>query len=324
MLRVHILNQYLWPDSAPTSIYAEQLGLCFQRNGFDVQMVSGIGSYRTGTRPRPDLCHRKLPTRTGQRGRVLSTLAEYHSVFLAFRQYIENEVREKEIVLCTAAPPQTIHLIKAIKQKGARGIYRLEDYYPDLLRGFLHYPEAVRQLLAAHWNRHLSRWDVVAKIAENLDYNGSNARILRNWATLDLGKPRPFQPKTACYFGNLGYGHCLSSFVQCCETLYGDGYVVTLVGDGPKVSKLPAWIGKMASPDETALIDLHWRTEVHLIAADPQMTGAIFPSKYWNSRATGRKIVASGFAGTMLKELNAANALTELPGPENWLPILQG
>jgi hypothetical protein len=286
-------------------------------------MVSGNGSYRKGTRPRPDLTHYSLPVYAGRRGGILSTLREYQSVFAAFLRYIQDKVEENDVVLCTAAPPQTIHLIGAIRQKKARAIYRLEDYYPDLLRGYLRYPWVVRQMLAGHWARELRKWDHVAKIASNLDYNGPNSRVLRNWPTLDLGPPRPFEPKTACYFGNLGYGHCHKLFIKTCETLRDDGYSITLVGDGPKVSRLPSWIRIMPSPDEETLVDLHWRAEIHLIAGDPKITGAIFPSKYWNSRATGRKIVASGFAGPMLEELNEANALTKIPCPEDWLPLFK-
>ena len=96
-----------------------------------------------------------------------------------------------------------------------------------------------------------------------------------------------------------------------------------LVGDGPKTKLLPPWITKMKAPDEATLVALHWQAEVHLIAADPEMTGAIFPSKYWNSRATGRRIIASGFSGPMLEELNLLNALTELPSAEDWVPLFQ-
>lgn len=322
-MTVHILNQYLWPDCAPTAIYAEQLGLCFQRNGFEVKMISGSGSYRTGTRIQPALTHCKLPTYTGKRGGVFSTLREYQSVYSAFERYIEAEVRENDIVLCTAAPPQTIHLIKVIKRKKAKGIYRLEDYYPELLRGFLNYPSWVRKILSGYWGRQLSQWHKVVKIASNLAYEGDNACVIRNWPTLDLGQPESFQPKTAYYFGNLGYGHCLQSFLKMCTALRDDGYSVAIVGDGPKVSLLPVWIKKISSPDEATLIALHWHAEIHLLAADPKLTGAIFPSKYWNSRLTGRKIVTAGFHGPMLTELNEVSALTKLPSPEEWLPILK-
>lgn len=322
-MTIHFLTQYLWPDSAPTGIYAEQIGLCLQRHGHRVCMVSGSGSYRMGSRERPDLEHKTLPTYRGKRASLLSTLREYGSVYRAFRRYIESKVKPGEIVLCTAAPPQTIYLIDSIRRVGATGIYRLEDYYPDLLRGFLHYPQSVRSVLARLWNRKLGQWHCVAKIASNLAYEGPNARVLRNWPTLELGSPRPFEPRTAAYFGNLGYGHSVPAFLEACTSLKKEGYSITVVGDGPKVRLLPSWIDVVSPSNEAELIALYWRAEIHLVAGDPELTGAIFPSKYWNSRLTGRKIIATGFAGPMLDELREVEALTELPRPEDWLALLE-
>jgi hypothetical protein len=264
-----------------------------------------------------------LETYRGKRGAALLMIAEYQSVYRAFKRYIETEVRENDIVICTSAPPQAIHLIGMIKRKKARGVYWLQDYYPDLLRGYAKFPRFVRNTLARHWNRLLRQWLRVVCISSNLSYEGANAVILRNWPTLDLKKPRPCEPKTAFYFGNLGYGHCEKLFIKACAQLRQDGYTVHFVGDGPHVSQFPSWINIIQTPDEQALTDLYWRAEVHLIAADPEVTGAVFPSKYWNSRGTGRRIVTSGFCGPMLAELNAANALEKLPSPEDWLPVLQ-
>jgi hypothetical protein len=320
---IHLLSQHCWPDCSPVSILCEQSAVFFRDHGYDIKVVVGSGVYRAGSRPDPKLNIIKLPTLKGKRGGILSTFSEYHTVCGAFRRYIETSVSPGEIVIVTSAPPQSFHLIGAIRKKEARAIYWLHDYYPDLLRGFINYPDFVRDMLASHWTSYLRRWDLVVKIAPNLDYEGPNACVLRDWPTLDPGPPRPFEPKTACYFGNLGYGHSLPLFLEMCEKLRADGYKISLVGDGPKVASLPPWIECCKPVDEQTLIDLLWRAEVHLIAADPKMTRAIFPSKYWNSRATGRKILVSGFAGTMLEELNYVDSLKTLPTPEAWLDILR-
>ncbi len=320
---VHILNQYMWPDCAPGGIYAEQLGVCLQQSNYEVILVSTDSCFRRGIRPAPIIRSRKLEAYKGKRGAKLLMLAEYQSVFLAFQRYIKTDVRENDIVICTSAPPQAIHLIDVIRRKKAHGVYWLQDYYPDLLRGSAKIPPFVWNLLARHWNKVLQQWHRVVRISSNLRYQGANTTILRNWPTLNLGQPRPFEPKTASYFGNLGYGHCQKLFVEACTELHQDGYTVNFVGDGPNVSQFPSWINLIHAPDEQALIDLYWRAEVHLIAADPEVTGAVFPSKYWNSRGTGRRIVTSGFCGTMLAELNEVNAMEKLPSPAGWLPLLQ-
>ncbi len=109
------------------------------------------------------------------------------------------------------------------------------------------------------------------------------------------------------YSGNLGYGHDIGLLVQACEDLRTRGYRITMRCDGRGVSHLPAWLKPVPLHDDPAkLRDDLLRHEVHLIAADPRMTEAVFPSKIWNSLAAGRELVCTGFEGAMAEELKAA------------------
>ncbi len=294
-----------------------------QESGRKVALICGSGHYRKGERPQPNIPIIRLETKSGKRGSALSTLQEYRWVYNAFQGYIQEKVSEGDIVICTSAPPQTIYLASTILKKKAVPIYWLQDFYPCLLRGFIKYPIFVQNILKYIWSRELNRWRHVVKCSSNLDYVGENTSVIRNWHTVDLGEPRPYKPKTAYYFGNLGYGHSLDLFVKKCEELKGQGFTVCLIGDGPKASKLPPWIERKKAESEEHLIRLLWEAENHLVAADPEVTGAVFPSKYWNSRATGRTIVTSGFAGPMLRELDEVQALTHLPTPEPWVNLIQ-
>lgn len=322
-MTIHILNQYLWPDCAPTAIYADQLGTFLKRNGYRVRRVGGNGEYRLGNRPQPDLEEVVLPVWKGTRGRVLSTIKEYHSIYGALDRYIRSEVCSHDVVIVTSAPPQSISLIDSIRDRGGIGIYWLQDYYPELLRGFVEYPSLARRILSGYWNRTLESWNRVVKISGNLAYHGENATIIRNGTTLDLGPIQPFEPGLACYFGNLGYGHSLEIFVESCRELREKGYKIIVLGDGPKASQLPPWIERKKILSERELIAWHWKAEVHLVAADPNITGAVFPSKYWNSRLTGRRIVPSGFAGSMLEEWRYVEGLTEMPSLQEWISLLK-
>ena len=46
MATVHILTQYVWPDAAPTGLYAEQLAIRLKETGSEVRLVGGRGGYR--------------------------------------------------------------------------------------------------------------------------------------------------------------------------------------------------------------------------------------------------------------------------------------
>lgn len=307
MPRLHLLTQYAWPDDAPTGLYAEQVAAALAAGGVDVRLVAGTGRYRAGTRPPPPVPVIRLDHWSGRRGHLPSTALEYLSVQRSFRRYLRREVSPGDVVVVTSAPPSTIWLHGAIRRRGAAGVYWLQDYYPELVRGLWQPPARPLRWLARAWDRALARWDHVVKAAGNLGYHGPNARVIRNWNTLEPGAPRPAMARTALYSGNLGYGHDVDRFVELCAALRDQGYAVTVQGDGPGVGRLPAWIEvRPPVPDPSALAESYWAAEVHLVAADPRLPGAIFPSKLWNSLAVGRPVRASGFDGALAVELEAA------------------
>jgi hypothetical protein len=304
---VHVLSQYLWPDDAPTGMYAEQLADAMAAAGLRVRLVGGTGTYRAGERPAPATTIERVAHRAGKRGRLLSTALEYESVRAAFAAEIRERVSPGDVVVITSAPPTTIGLVREIHARGARGVYWLQDFYPELIRGVVDFPGPLRRRFAAAWCERLGRWDLVVKAAGNLGYDGPNARIARNWPTPDLGEPRPFRPRTALYSGNLGWGHHLPSFLALCEKLRTEGFEIVVQGDGPGIARLPGWIrGGPPLKSPVDLVRAYWDAEVHLVAAHPALTRAVFPSKFWNARATGRTVLFSGLASEMEAEKSAA------------------
>ena len=305
--RLHILTQYLWPDDAPTGIYAEQVADAVAAKGGTVRLVAGSGVYRPGGRPPPKVPIVRLAHWQGRRGNLVSTALEYEAVRHAFARYLDREVSPRDVVLLTSAPPTTLFLHRRIRRRGALGVYWLQDFYPQLIRGVWDPPAFLLRRMKHTWKAALASWDHVVKSAGNLDYSGPNAMVIRNWNTLDPGEARPASPRTALYSGNLGYGHDISAFVAMCSRLREDGYEITVRGDGPGMARLPPWVGREKPlQDPEKLIQSYWEAEVHLVAADPGLTDAIFPSKLWNSLAVGRPIQASGFAGPMAAELEVA------------------
>ncbi len=181
----------------------------------------------------------------------------------------------------------------------------------------------MRAALGRYWNRHLAEWDYVVKSSANLDYDGPNARVIRNWPSVNVGAPRPFIPKTALYSGNLGYAHGIEPFLKKCEELHAEGYVITVRGDGPGIAKLPSWVHREPLfEDLDDLIRSYWEAEVHLIAADPRIQTALFPSKIWNSLATGREVICTGFEGKMADELEIARHAPFDKHQQQWVELI--
>ena len=325
MGRIHFLTQFIWPDDAPTGIYAEQVAQALHDESRDVVLVGGQGSYRPETqRPQPTMPCRRVAHYAGPRHSLMARVREYRSVHRAFLDYIRTTVNRGDVVIMTSAPPKSLTLHSVVRRKGAQAIYWMQDYYPELARALFHYPAIFEKLLARRWNRHLKEWDCVVKAAQNLGYDGRNATVIRNWPTLNLGRERPFIKGVVLYAGNLGYAHDLPLLLEQCEKLHAQGKKIIFRADGPKVKQLPAWIQReplRAGREE--LMAGFWQAETHLVAADPNYRRAVFPSKYWNCRATGRDIVCTGFAGEMVEELGIAQACDYAQHLKTWVSLVK-
>jgi hypothetical protein len=307
MATVHILSQYIWPDAAPTAVYAEQLAVRLQESGWQVSLVGGRGHYRAVQRDKPPVPMVYLRHWQGKRGKLGQTLAEYAAVNSAFACYIDQAIQPGDLAIVTSAPPNTVRLACRIRSRGAKAIYWLQDYYPELIRGIAEYPILLRQAFSRFWNYWLGRWNVVVKIGANLNGPSHNSVVIRNWPTLKFETPERFETGTALYAGNLGYGHDIRLFVAACEELRKANYKITLRADGPGTKQLPEWlrVQPLYESADSLKADL-LRHEVHLVAAHPRIRRAIFPSKIWNSIACGRRLICTGFAGEMEQELEAA------------------
>lgn len=323
MATFHILTQYIWPDAAPTGLYAEHLATRLHEQGQDVRLVGGQGNYRTLSRDKPPLPILHLDHYRGCRGNLAQTMVEYRSVKRAFAHYIENFVRDGDVVLVTTAPPNTVQLAHSIKRRGAHAIYWLQDYYPELVRGIREYPAPLRHAFSRYWDAQLSQWDRVVKIGVNLAGPIHNSLVIRNWPTLQFEDTAAPEPKTALYSGNLGYGHDVDLLVAACEQLRDDGYKIDIRADGRGARQLPAWLTPQPlHGDPQRLKEDLIRHEVHLIAAHPKIQRAVFPSKIWNSIALGRRLVCTGFAGEMSDELAAARIAPFEQHLDQWLTLL--
>lgn len=323
MAAVHILTQYVWPDAAPTGLYAEQLAARIEQSGDKVNLVGGRGGYRTLPRPQPIAGLIHLDHYQGRRGNLRQTFTEYASVTRAFRDYIGRFVRRDDLVIVTSAPPNTVTLAKAIRRRGARSIYWLQDYYPELVRGLYEYPALLRCAFRRFWDYHLARWDNVVKIGANLGGPASNSVVIRNWPTLVFDRSRAPESRTAIYSGNLGYGHDVDLLVEACARLRTAGYRITMRADGRRVAQLPAWLPALPlENDPDKLREDLLRHEIHLVAANPKIKQAIFPSKIWNSIAAGRELICTGFAGEMAEELEASKIAPFATHLDEWSQLI--
>lgn len=321
---IHILTQFVWPDGAPTSLYASDLATELFKRGYQVKLVGGIGSYRerkSSVIPAFEII--RLDSFKGSRRSIISVAAEYLSVTWAFYKYIQSKIRPGDLVVLTSAPPITVFLSAVIRRRRVNSIYWLQDYYPELVRSIFNYGNLVERAVRVIWNGQLAKWEHVVKISSNLGYFGSNSVVCRNWPTLEVSSIDALE-SIALYSGNLGYAHDVGLLVDECKHLKSQGFRIRFRVDGPGVEKLPSWIEVLPPcADEDELIRELSAAKVHLVAAHPKFCESIFPSKYWNARATKTRIVCTGFVGRMQEELQLCQQLEELPNVHLLADILE-
>jgi hypothetical protein len=63
---------------------------------------------------------------------------------------------------------------------------------------------------------------------------------------------------------------------------------------------------------------------VHLVAAHPHLPCAVFPSKFWNAHATGRRVRFSGLVGPMLAEVEEAERSDARKHLSLWVEFISG
>lgn len=305
--QIHIITQYIWPDGSPICLISEQLAIYLTQKGVHVSMIGGAGEYRPSSRPKPVVNLVGLLTQTKPRQTMLQILSEYWSVFNTFRHYVRKQVKPGDTILITSAPFLNVLLRRFVPRNTVKTVFWLFDYFPASIRS-LNLPSFLYRAIRKWWDKELTQYDSVIKISTNLGYFGENAVVYRQWPMITIEPDPSIVPhKKALYTGNLGLAHDVDSLVSECEKLRDAGYEINFHADGPGLEKLPAWLkirshGVFKNADD--LVRALHEHEIHLVTGTPGTGELSFPSKTWNSIASGRRVIGCGFAGAMLEEFN--------------------
>lgn len=310
MPKIHIINQYIWPDGSPVCLISEQLAVYLTQQGVPLAVVGGAGEYRPSSRPKPAVNFVGLPTKTMLRNNPLQILREYRSVFQTFRRYVKQHVQTGDTVLITSAPFLNILLRRSVPP-AVTTLFWLFDYFPASIHS-LNLPKFLYGAIRRWWDGELAKYDSVIKISANLGYFGPNAVVYRQWPMIAIEPdPTVVPQKKALYTGNLGIAHDVDSLVAECEKLQDAGYEINFYADGPGLDKLPDWLKSRSRgvfKNAGDLIRALHEHEVHLVTGTPGTDELSFPSKTWNSIASGRRVIGCGFTGAMLTEFNESIA----------------
>ena len=319
-MRILLLNQFFWPDSAPTSQLLTDLARELAARGHEVMAVCGTSSYAAETvdEELPGIEVRRMPGFKFMRGGI-GRLICYLS-FLISALWAGLTGKRPDLVLTLTTPP-LLSLVGTI-MKYLRGcshwIWEM-DVYPDVAveLGWIRQGGLLDRCIGnlADWSRRSSDGVIVLGecMKQRLLDRGiplGKLHVADNWADGSKIRPTSFPKEPLLkilYSGNLGLAHEVDTVCQTMLELNPDpAATFVFSGGGPRRAPLAAWCREHSienvsfqshSTPETLGENLG-DSDIGLVTQRAECLGSVVPSKIYGLMAAGRPIVFIGPRGS--------------------------
>lgn len=315
-MRILLLNQFFWPDSAATSQLLTDVARHLVKQGHEVHVICADSGYapEDSTDPPGAVTHRAKTSRF-VRG-ILGRVTSYGSFFLgcAWRGV---RIPRPDIVLTLTTPPLLSlvgTLIKAVR--GSRHFIWEMDLYPDVAVDLSYFrsggvlDRAVG--LLADFSRKRSDGILVLGtcMRDRLIKRGideSKVLIAENWADSAVISPVPWpredEPLRLLYSGNLGLAHDTDAITAAMLALKDDErFQFIFAGGGARRTQVEVFcaqhqISSALFKPYSAKSDLGVSLgsgHIGLITQRDECLGSVVPSKMYGLLAAGRPILFVG------------------------------
>ena len=315
-MKILLLNQFFWPDSAATSQLLTDLARGLASRGHTVYAISADGGYAISAAgdPPPVEIHRvkALPFVRGKVGRVLS----YLSFFLSAA--VRGLTLPKPDLVLTLTTPPLLSLLGTLIStlRGSRHFIWEMDVYPDVAIDLNYFKagglaDRLTGLLADLSRR---RADGIIALGEcmkqRLVRRGLDPRrisVADNWADAEAIQPlpRPGDPDqlVLLYSGNLGLAHDLDTLTESMRQLRDDNrFHFLFVGSGGRRQELASFCQthSLSSVELRPYVQRDSLSEslsagdIGLVTQREACCGSVVPSKVYGIMAAGRPILFIG------------------------------
>jgi colanic acid biosynthesis glycosyl transferase WcaI len=316
-MRILLINQFFWPDLAPTGQYLCDLTRHLAANGHDVTVICSGGAYAkpdaAGSEPPPVRIIRVPGTRF-KRG-ALSRLCSY-SGFFAGVLWHQMRVPRPDIVLTMTTPPLLSVAGWILKMlRGSRHFIWEMDLFPDVLVTVGALPEngTVTRILGRISDTARRRSDGVIVLGPcmrtRVIARGIPADLIHvaeNWADGNAILPGPERssgPLHIFYSGNLGMAHDVDTIAGAISHFRDDPrFQFTFAGSGvgrEQLEKLCAaeGIGNVSFPgyaDKGSMSAHLAQADIGLVTERPACVGTVVPSKVYGLMAAAKPLLFIG------------------------------
>jgi colanic acid biosynthesis glycosyl transferase WcaI len=314
-MRILLLNQFFWPDAAPTGQLAADVARALSSQGHEVIVICGSSSYAKGEEPQTEFCRviraTGLPFQRGLRGRVCS-----YGSFLAGALWHCARMPRPDVVLTMTTPPLLSipgNLLRRLR--GARHYIWEMDVYPDIAvdLGVLSPDSLLTRVIRRVADQNRRQADGILVLGEcmrqRLMSRGIPARLLQvveNWANGEEIYPVLKQPDgrlTVLYSGNLGMAHDIATIGEVMRGLQREEtFQFLFAGSGARRAELAAFceanglrhVSFLPYCERSRLSQSLGAADIGLVTQSDVCAGSVVPSKLYSFMAAGRPVLFIG------------------------------
>jgi colanic acid biosynthesis glycosyl transferase WcaI len=316
-MRVLIINQFFWPDLAPTGRYLYDLTEYLCKEGHEVTVICSGQSYvktddSNSNRPLAKIIRVFGPS--FKRGTVARLLS--YSSFMAGAVWKSMSVPRPDMVVTMTTPPLlaiTGTLMRSIRN--TRHFIWEMDVFPDTLigSGTLSDQSMLSRILQKIQTFVRSHSDGVIALGPcmraRLISSGTPAHLLHvaeNWAdgiAIAPGAYREAAPLHVLYSGNLGLTHDIDTIAAVMDHFRNDDrFLFTFAGGGIGNTRLkqrfasgpPHNIRFLPYASQETINQHFGDADIGLVTQLPACLGTVVPSKVYTLLAAGRPILFVG------------------------------
>jgi colanic acid biosynthesis glycosyl transferase WcaI len=328
-MRILLLNQFFYPDSAATSQLLTDLARGLAAEGHSVRVICGRSSYAEPDSRNPPAVE-IVRTPDLPFGRGLLARAFSYTSFLAGALCRGLLGPRPHLILTLTTPPALGvfgSLLKSVFR--ARHFIWEMDLYPDIAvdLGVLHPRSWFTRLMGASFDRARRRGDGIIALGECMRQRlirrgipAGRIHVADNWADGAEIFPLPFpdpSPLRILYSGNLGLAHDVDTVRAAIHHFRSDSrFHFAFAGAGPHREALESFcannVGQALQPANGALESGHANVafsgyrprrelaaafgacHIGLVTQKPATLGSVVPSKTYGLMAAGRPILYIG------------------------------
>jgi glycosyltransferase involved in cell wall biosynthesis len=314
-MRILLLNQFFYPDSAATSQFLTDLARHLAANGHEIRVICGRSSYADpDAMPCPPVQIVRtpdLPFKRGFLGRILSYLsflsgALFHGIFGP----------KTDLVLTLTTPPALSLIGSVVKAtKGARHFIWEMDVYPDIAvdLNVLNSRSWITRSIGAAFDSARCHSDGVIALGDCMRHRlighgipPNKIHVTENWADSREIRPLPFpdsSPLRLFYSGNLGLAHDVETIRAAIHNLRSDPrFHFAFAGAGAQRPALESFcrenhianVSFQGYRPRQELAQSLAACHIGVVTQKPATLGAVVPSKTYGLMAAGRPILFIG------------------------------